>query len=86
MSGRICPQCDREITVELVTFDGLEAAVDTAGAEFPDADQTDFERAAVSATVRLSCRCSYHDIEAEGSVSAFDFMPDEWVYEEVADA
>lgn len=83
MSGRICPTCGLEITFELVAFDGLEGAVDIAGAEFPDADQIDFERVEVEATVRLSCSCSYHDIELEGAVSAFDFMPDEWVYEVV---
>lgn len=82
MSGRICPQCDREILPELVEFDGLENAVDIAGEDFPDAGDTDFERAEIEGTIRLSCSCSYHDIDMSGSVSAFDFMPDEWVYEE----
>ena len=67
--------------VELVKFDGLEKAVDIAGEGLPDAGDTDFDRAEIEGTIRLSCSCSYHDIGMSGSVSPFDFMPDEWVYE-----
>lgn len=82
MTGRICPRCDREILPELVEFDSLEDVVDIAGEEFPDVDETDFERVEVAGAVRLSCSCSYYDVELNGSVSAFDFLPGEWVYQE----
>lgn len=80
MSGRICPNCDREITASLYRLEGLEDSVDIAGADFPEAGETDYERADVSGVVRLSCSCSYYDIDVEGSVSAFNLMPQEWDY------
>jgi len=86
MSGRLCPACDREITAELVELHGTDEAVDIAGEPFPDADDTDYARAEIEATIRLSCRCSYYDIaNMTGSVTAFRMVPDEWDYEEVVD-
>ena len=81
MTGRICQECSREILPEMVAFDGLEDAVDIAGEEFPEVDETDFERAEIESTIRISCSCSYHDIEVSGSVSAFNYLPEAWDYD-----
>lgn len=86
--NRLCPACDREILADLVDLDGGDDVVELAGEDIPDdaADWADMDRATFSATVRLSCSCSYHDVETDAEVSAFDYVPDEWDYDAEGDA
>lgn len=71
----ICPDCDREITAELVHFKGQHALIHEAS----DVDEGFMPVTAGEATVRLSCRCEHVDVEfAPGSTSAWD-VPDAWM-------
>jgi hypothetical protein len=79
--NRICPTCEREIVASLYSLDGGNEAVDMAGEDYPEEGDTDYARADVNATVRLACSCSHYDVELDGSVSAFSWVPDEWEYE-----
>lgn len=71
----ICPQCEREVIVELVRgFGPLELVEDAATIEEGWRSTGDFQ-----ATVRASCSCDYVDLEATDlSTNKFD-VPDEWV-------
>jgi len=85
---RLCPTCEREITADLVELDGTDDVVKLAAAE-DETDDNGYPRptsATVGGVLRLSCSCSFHDVDVTGSVSSFEALPFEWDDDEVSES
>lgn len=77
MTGRLCPECDGEITTEIVDLDEgtLDDVVSLAAVE---PDPSEYVAASLDVTVRLSCRCSSEDVNCIGSATAVTMTVDAW--------
>jgi len=77
---RRCTNCEREVTVELYSLDGVDDVADLGGLDGL-VDGGTFETANIQATVRLSCSCAFVDVSAEGRATTSQDVPSGWAAE-----